>query len=321
MEDSKRLSEAEIEALMRGVDTSRTSQLDMSGSESVKPFSFGTDDISVMGDYHALRIINEHFARLARRVFLPMLRIQPRLTAVVPEIKSFVEYSENIDSFMSLTIFRVEELRGSMMMSLPPDFISILTNSYYGGDLRINKVTRTEFTNTEERVIEIVTEGIGKVMEDAWVELMPVTLNTQTREINMQFASFVDSNELVVICSFMVQLPDIEPVSFDVIYPLQTLKPIASQLRSRIQTDISNEDENWRERLYDAVLNVPLQLDVRLDEPLIGAHKIAFLKVGDVIPIQLAENVEVFLSDRPFFTGEMGSVANQAAVSLKEYLT
>ena len=34
-----------------------------------------------------------------------------------------------------------------------------------------------------------------------------------------------------------IQLPGTQPAAFDVIYPLQTLKPIAAQLRSRMQSD------------------------------------------------------------------------------------
>ena len=36
---------------------------------------------------------------------------------------------------------------------------------------------------------------------------MPVTLTEQGREVNTQFASVVDGSELVIICSFVIQLP------------------------------------------------------------------------------------------------------------------
>ena len=44
--------------------------------KDVRPFQFGSDDLSLLGDYYALRMINERFARMARQVFLPMLRMQ-----------------------------------------------------------------------------------------------------------------------------------------------------------------------------------------------------------------------------------------------------
>ena len=36
---------------------------------------------------------------------------------------------------MSLTSNRIEELRGNMLLVMDPNFISILTNSYYGGQI------------------------------------------------------------------------------------------------------------------------------------------------------------------------------------------
>ena len=75
----------------------------------------------MLGDYYALRMINERFARKARGVFLPMLRLQPRISSFPPEIKS--HYCSELDLFMSLTLMWMEELRGSMMMVMDPSFI------------------------------------------------------------------------------------------------------------------------------------------------------------------------------------------------------
>ena len=145
---------------------------------------------------------------------------------------------------------------------------------------------------------------------------MPVTLSELGREVNPQFASFVDGSDLVIVCSFVVQLPTLDPVNFDIIYPLQTLRPIASQLRSRTQTDSSEEDLGWRERLERAVLNVPLGLEARLAEPTVSMTQLIFMKPGDVIPIQLYEAVELNLEGEPFYLGEMGEVAGQSAINL-----
>ena len=62
-----------------------------------------------------------------------------------------------------------------------------------------------------------------------------VSIQYSSREVNPQFASFVDGSELVIICAFLIQLPNGDSGNMDVVYPLQTLKPIASQLRSRMR--------------------------------------------------------------------------------------
>ena len=66
---------------------------------------------------------------------------------------------------MSLTNSRIDELRGSMLTVLPPSFVSLCTSSRYGGKLEVNDAARTEFTATEEKIIEVINNGISDVLE------------------------------------------------------------------------------------------------------------------------------------------------------------
>ena len=313
---SRKLSSEEVDALMDGLKSSNHDvNADVSGSSDVRAFQFGQDDLSLMGDYYALRLINERFARTARGVFLPMLRVQPRISPFPPEVKTFDEYCESIDGFMNLNISRIEELRGPMLMALRPKFISTLTASYYGGSIIQLDQKRNEFTSTEERVIEIIHRGLSNSLADAWSDLMPITFAQPSREVNPQFASFVDGSELVIICSFLIQLPNAEAVNLEVVYPLQTLKPIASQLRSRVQSD-SGDDVTWREKMERAILNIPLNITALLGEPVMSMGQLIRLKTGDVVPIQINEGIEVRVEDNPIFFAEIGEVSGQVAVSL-----
>ena len=314
---SRKLSSEEVDALMDGLKSSNHDvNADVSGSSDVRAFQFGQDDLSLMGDYYALRLINERFARIARGVFLPMLRVQPRISPFPPEVKTFDEYCDSIDSFMNLNISRMEELRGPMLMTLRPKFVSTLTASYYGGSIFQPDQKRNEFTSTEERVIEIVHRGLSNSLADAWSDLMPITFSQPSREVNPQFASFVDGSELVIICSFLIQLPNAEAVNLEVVYPLQTLKPIASQLRSRVQSDSGDDDVTWREKMERAILNIPLNITALLGEPVMLMGQLIRLKTGDVVPIQINEGIEVRVEDNPIFLAEIGEVSGQVAVSL-----
>ena len=313
---SRKLTSEEVDALMDGLQGSDYEvQADVADSSEVRSFQFGEDDLSLMGDYYALRLINERFARHARGVFLPMLRLQPRISPFPPEVKTFDEYCEGIENFMNLNISRMEELRGPMLLTLGPKFISTLTASFYGGSIYQPDQKRTEFTSTEERVIELVYGGLSECLSAAWTDLMPVALTYQGREVNPQFASFVDGGELVIICAFLIQLPNGDSVNMDVVYPLQTLKPIASQLRSRMQSDTS-DDVSWRERMEHAILNIPLNVTAFLGEPVMSMGQLIRLQSGDVVPIQVNEGIELRVENNPIFLADIGEVSGQAAISL-----
>ena len=303
-----------MEGLQSGEITSNSG---VNNDIEVTDFTFGSDNLELLGDYYALRLINERFARLVRSIFLPMIRIQPKINPFPPEVKTYDEYSAGLNSFMSLTTSRIDELRGSMLLVLEPSFISVLTNCYYGGKLANFPSTKAEFTATEERIIEIVSDGIGQCLQNAWKDLMPITIRHQAREVNPQFATLVESTDSVIICSFVVQLPNIDSASFDVIYPLQTLKPIASLLRSRVQSDVIDDDTSWRERLEKSVLNVPLPISAILSEPSISLSKLVKLKKGDVMNLPPIDGVDFFVDDKLLFKSEIGETNGQAAVSLK----
>ena len=311
----RKLSANEVAALVGGLMETTSFGTSADGME-VRPYTFGSNDVSVMGDYHALRMINERFCRIARSVFLPMLRIQPRISAFPAETRSFDDYRNSQDNFVSLTNTKIEELRGNHLIVIPPSFISLLTDAYYGGQIRYVKTGRNEFTSTEQRVIEIVTDRLNNALQLAWRDLMHLTFTVQSREENMQFAAFVDGDDMIVNCSFMVQLPDAEPASFDILYPFQTLKPISSQLRSRTQSDSLDDDASWRERLERAVMSVPLEVRARLCEPDIALRHLANLKEGDVIPAKVSDKVEILIDGKPYFEAVPGEIAGKSALSI-----
>ena len=322
-EPSRKLSTEEVNALMEGLrsgDLSTSTSLKDSSAIEYKTFNFGSDDLTLLGDYYALRLINERFARTVRSVFLPLLRVQPRISSFPPEVKTFEEYSSGLDAFMSMTNNRIEELRGSMLTVLPPNFVSLCTSSRYGGKLEVHENSRTEFTSTEDKIIEVINNGIGKVLETCWKDLTPITIQFHSREQNPQFAAFVEATDLVIVCSFVMQLPNIDSMSFDIVYPLQTLKPVSSLLRSRVQSDVVESNMTWRDKIEKAVLEIPLNVKSNLSEPEVAMSKLLRMKSGDTLNINLDETVEFYVENQKYFSAEMGEFKGNASVKLLKRL-
>ncbi|MEL7300699.1 MAG: flagellar motor switch protein FliM [Pseudomonadota bacterium] len=286
------------------------------GHERVELFTFGSDDLAVMGNYQGLRMVNERFCRLARSVFVPFLRTQPRITASAPEVRTFDDYSRGLGSFVSLTTARMDELRNSQLTVLQPDFVSLMTNGYYGGDIAYLGNRRSEFTASENRVVRLCTEALHRALESAWSDLYRLTFSRPVHEDNAQFTSFVEPDEQVVVTSFNVQLPGVEPATLDMIYPVQALKPLAAKLRSPMQTDPATADLLWQSRLTQAVMQVPLTVTARLATPEIQLEQLMEIAPGLVIPIDLHLRPQLLVEGMPFFDVEPGEKGGRAAVSL-----
>lgn len=319
MVGSRKLSNEEVEALLGGLEADKKKPTAATfDPNEVREFKFGSEDLSLLGDYYALRLINEKIARSVRSVFLPMLRVLPRISSFPPEVKSFDEYTESCDTFASVTNSRIEELRGNCLVVVQAPFISHLTNSYYGGS-KVQSLfeNQGEFTATENRIIEIISDGMLSSMEYAWKDLVETKFDVQSREENIQLISFVDGDDTVIVCSFMVQMPAHDPVSFDIVYPLQTLKPISSQLRSRVQNEYAVDDRTWKERLQNAVLSIPLTLSAELGRPKTTLGKLWKSKVGDTFTMAIPESVLVKIAGQSVFRADVGKIGPNAAISMK----
>ena len=72
MVGSRKLSNDEVEALLGGLSTvaEPVADVDLFDTNAVRDFDFGSEDL-LLGDYYALRMINEKICRFTRSVFLP----------------------------------------------------------------------------------------------------------------------------------------------------------------------------------------------------------------------------------------------------------
>ena len=61
MASTRKLSTEEVNALIEGLDGDDEDSTNIGGIDdsNVRPFKFGSDDLTLMGDYYALRMINE----------------------------------------------------------------------------------------------------------------------------------------------------------------------------------------------------------------------------------------------------------------------
>jgi len=317
MAPNRKLSNEEVSALIEGLNTGEIAAASGTLPEiEYKPFQLGNEDASLLGDLHTLRLINERFGRQVRNVLLPMLRFQPRITTLPPESKRFDEHMKGVDAFTSQSIARADTLKSLILVRVPPRLISILVNTFFGGKGDCNVTRQTEFTPTEERILQVVLEGALRTLEEAWREVYPVNFEFMNSETNPAFTSFVDGQEIVVVNSFVVQLPFSKPATIDIVYPRQGLKQIATILRSKIQHTSDGRDMQWAQLLYDALMEVPLNFIPRIAEPNIRLGQLVDIHEGMVVEIPAFEKVDIFVEGEPMFEATIGERDGKIAVRI-----
>ena len=115
-----------------------------------------------------------------------------------------------------------------------------------------------------------------------------------------------------------MQLPNIDSMSFDVVYPLQTLKPVSSLLRSRVQSDVVESNMTWRDKLEKAILEIPLTVNATLSQPIVNMSRLLRLNVGATLEIPISDKLDVYVEDIKMFNGDLGEYKGNSAVNVKK---
>ena len=315
MSDNRKLSNEEVSALIEGLNNGEIETVPgVKHDVEYRPYVFGAEDAGLLGDLHTLRLINERFGRNLRNILLPMLRFMPRISTLPPETKRFDDHLKGMGQFESLSIARADALKGTILITIPPRLISILVNTFFGGKGDPGITRQTEFTPTEERILEIIIDGLLKTLEESWREVFPLEFEYLNSETNPAFTSFVEGSESVIVSSFVVQLPFAEPATIDVLYPRQSLKQIATILRSKIQRVGDSRDMNWERNLEEAMMQIPLSFIPRIAEPTISLRDLMHVREGMIVDIPAFDTVRVFVEGEELFNGMMGDKDGKLAV-------
>ncbi|MEM8579203.1 MAG: FliM/FliN family flagellar motor switch protein [Pseudomonadota bacterium] len=286
----------------------------------VKPYQFGHDNLAELSDHNGLEVVNERFCRIARERMFQFLRTYANVNYIQPGAETYENFRRGLDPFLSMTLVYVPEIRANCLVVMRPDFVSLLTNTYFGGPLEYLSTTRRDFTESEARVRSLFVQELLKGFEQAWREIVPLSFEVKQHEDSLAFLHFVEEEDQVLRSSFIVELPEVDPALIEVLYPVQALKSIAPEIRAAMQSTAAPENVLWRARFHRALIDIPLTLTARLAEVDLPLHELAQLKTGKVLPLNADLSPQLLIEDARLFDVVPGKRGRRAAVSLERKL-
>ena len=313
------LSQDEIDALLHGVDDGDVGTEDEELDDgSARSFDFNSQERIVRGRLPTLEMINERFARNFRVSMFNMLRRQAEIAVGGVQMMKFAEYVHSLYVPTSLNMIKVEPLKGTALFVIDPKLVFIIVDNFFGGEGRFyNKIEGREFTPTEQRVISMLLEQIFKDLEVAWKPIKALEFKYQSSEVNPHLANIVSPTEVVVVSTFRV---DLEGGGGDlhVTFPYSMVEPIRDLLDAGVQSDVSEIDDRWRLSLRDEIFESKVEVKSFMAETEINLSDVNQLKVGDVIPFDMPDNVILEAEEIPLFRCSLGVSRGNAAVKVNE---
>jgi flagellar motor switch protein FliM len=265
-------------------------------------------------------MINERFARQLRTSLFNMLRRSADISVSGVQMLKFSEFVHSLFVPTSLNITRVKPLRGKSLFVLDPKLVFSIVDSFFGGSGRFNaKVEGRDFTPTELRVVQMILDLIYRDLRSAWQPVLEIDFEYLGSEVNPQFANIVSPSEVVVITTFNIDL-EAGSGDFYVCMPYSMLEPIRDLLDAGVQSERGERDERWERAMREEVMGASIEISSVFGEATLPLRVLAGLQVGDIIPLDVPDKVEVCAENLPLLRGQLGVHNNSYAVKVSEWV-
>ena len=284
---SQVLSQDEVDALLKGIsggeiETETDKHVATSG---IKVYDLTSQERVVRGRMPILELINDRFSRLMRSSLSSSLRKPVGATVISNDMMKYGDFLKALPVPTSLHIFRVEPLRGNVLLVLESKLVFCLVDIFFGGrGAETYKVEGREFTSIENRLVKKVVNVMINELKEAWKNIQPISLHFVRSEVNPQFATIISSDDIVIIISFELEMEN-STGKVTLCIPYATLEPIKDKLQGGIQSKQSEEDSIWAERFSKQLTEVPVEVVVELGKARVKGGELLNLNVGDVIQL------------------------------------
>lgn len=314
------LSQDEVDALLKGVGGELDDapvEVDPSG---VRAYNLATQERIVRGRMPTLEIINERFARLFRIGLFNFLRRTAEVSIGPVRISKYSEFIRNLVVPTNLNLVQMKPLRGTSLMVFDPGLVFLIVDNMFGGDGRFHtRVEGRDFTLTEQRIIKRVLDIVFETYAKSWEPVYPIEFEYVRSEMNTKFANIATPNEVVVATTFTIEIGSASgEVHFCV--PYATIEPIRDLLTSPLQGEFLGIDKRWVRLMTQQIQTAEVELVANLGTTRMSLHDVLNMKVGDVIPLAISEEVEAKVDGVPVMSCKYGVFNGQYALRVEKLL-
>ena len=312
------LTQEEVDALLEGISEGEIETETKQPPEGVRPFDFTRQQRIIKADMPTLDVINEHFSQFFKVSLSMILNKTVDVSPASVKVTRFGEFMQTLPLPTSLHIYRMNPLRGHILMVIGARLAVSMVELLLGGSVEEHiKLEGKTFTPIENRLIKQIVFKILADLEKAWKPVFPIKIDYLRSEFNPQFARIVMPAELVVITKFSVEIAEIED-SITICIPYSSVEPIREKLCARFQSDQLERDNTWIERLEKEIKETKAEVCVELAKTTLQVKDLLSLKKGDIIKLNkdIKSPLTLKVEGIPKFLGYAGVLKGNMAFKI-----
>jgi len=314
------LSQEEVDALLKGVNGDQDDAAAPEETSGVRTYNLATQERIVRGRMPTLEIINERFARLLRVGLFNFIRRSAEVSVGSVRVSKYSEFIRNLVVPTNLNLVHMKPLRGTALMVFDPGLVFLLVDNLFGGDGRFHtRVEGRDFTQTEQRIILRILDIVFDAYTKSWEPVFPVEFEYIRSEMNTQFANIATPNEVVVSSTFTVELGAVSG-QIHFCLPYSMIEPIRDTLTSSLQGEALEVDKRWIRLMTQQIQVAEVELVATLGTGRATFDEILNMKVGDVVPLNVPEQIQATVDGVPVMDCTYGVLNGQYALKVEKLL-
>lgn len=316
------LSQDEVDALLRGVtgesDEPEAEETEAAGG--IRPYNLATQERIVRGRMPTMELINERFARYLRIGLFNYMHRNTEVSVGPIKVQKYGEFVRNLVVPTNLNLVTAKPLRGTGLVVFDPNLVFLVVDNMFGGDGRFHtRVEGRDFTPTEQRIIQGMLGVVFTEYCKAWAPVYKIDMEYVRSEMNSQFANIATPSEIVVATTFSLEMGGAQ-AEMHICFPYSMIEPIREMLYSTMQSDHLTQDKRWINLLSRQLQTAEVELVCNLGHARVTLRDIVNMRVGDVIPLNVPDLVQLVADGVPVLEGRYGVLGGQYAVKVERFL-
>lgn len=285
---SKLLSQDEVDALLKGLDTGDIESEQKPDEEvaSLESLDWQSMGRNVRGSMPLLDVVNARFCQRIRASFSSILRKFLDINAEPIETVKFMEFQKALPVPTSMHLFKIDPLRGLGILVMESRLVFSLVEAFFGGSgTGSTKIEGRDFTPIEKRVVEKVVQSALINLTEAWEEIYPLKTEFIRSESNPLAVNVVPPEELLVSAKFEVELN--KPLGkILVCIPISSFQPIRQKLAGAYSSEEVAADPGWAKAIQRLIKPVEVEMNVELGRTFLSVKQLQNLRLGDILVLE-----------------------------------
>ncbi len=197
-------------------------------NRKIKIYDFKRPDKFTKNQIRTMSNIHEGFARNVTNTLSTFLNCVSHVHVASVDQMTYEEFIRSIPTPTTIGVLDINPL-GKAIIEIDPNISASIINVVFGAkETYACSKHQHELTALERNIMDLIFKKINPFVEDAYKNIIPIQVSTNTIETNPQFISIVHPAEMVVLITMECRIGETEGM-INICYPYITLESCISK--------------------------------------------------------------------------------------------